>query len=104
MRAIKKNHEYKRIYKNSNKIGNESFIFLYNSLSTKELHIGIVVPKKVGPAVIRNRLRRRLKHYFREKEEFKGFEIILICRKSASKESFAGIKKMIDELIIFIKE
>ena len=50
------------------------------------LRLGVVSGKKVGPAVQRNKARRRLREaYRRNRDRFSGpFDVILIARKGAS--------------------
>ena len=51
--------------------------------------LGLTVSSKVGPAVVRNRIRRHLREFFRmRKTEFpKGVDVVVIARTSASDAS-----------------
>ncbi len=47
--------------------------------------LGLTVSSKVGPAVVRNRIRRHLREFFRHRQtEFpKGVDVVVIARTSA---------------------
>jgi ribonuclease P protein component len=51
--------------------------------------LGLTVSSKVGPAVVRNRIRRHLREFFRKRQaEFpKGVDVVVIARSSASDAS-----------------
>ncbi len=55
---------------------------------------GYTVSKKVGKAVVRNRIRRRLKAATRELLEFArpGYDYVIIARPDAAERSFAELK------------
>jgi ribonuclease P protein component len=48
--------------------------------------LGLTVSSKVGPAVVRNRIRRHLREFFRKRQtEFpRGVDVVVIARSSAS--------------------
>lgn len=51
---------------------------------TTEPRIGITVSKKVGNSVVRNRLKRRIREFFRHrKSQFKKLDYIIIVKPSA---------------------
>ncbi|MGE0171762.1 MAG: ribonuclease P protein component [Oligoflexales bacterium] len=69
-----------------------------------EAKLGIVVSRKVGNAVVRNRLKRQIREHFRQKKEsLKGFEIVVIGRHvakgAATHEVGASLKQCFDSML-----
>lgn len=57
--------------------------------------VGIITTKKVGCAVVRNMMRRRVREIIRSHAEplSQGFYIVIIVRKGADKASYADLEK-----------
>ena len=54
--------------------------------------VGITVPKKVGAAHIRNKIKRRIRHIFRLKQDlFLGKSLVIIARAGASVVAFRDL-------------
>ena len=80
--SLKLNHEFKRLY-NKGKSAASQYIVIYCRRNyTSENRIGITVSKKVGGAVQRNRVRRRLKEIYRLSEISinSGYDIVIVAR------------------------
>lgn len=63
--------------------------------------LGLTVPRAVGGAVVRNRIKRRLREIFRAKRtQFApGWDIVLNPRKSALHAPFADLERAFGKLI-----
>ena len=57
--------------------------------------MGITVTKKLGKAVVRNRIRRRLKEIYRVNEEkFRvGFDIVVVARTAGRYADFSRLER-----------
>jgi ribonuclease P protein component len=97
---IKKNKEYRKIYNEGISLANRyAVIFtLKNSLGQKRF--GFSVSKKIGKAVERNRVRRRLKEICRKNDEFflNGYDYILIARKGIEELSYNSMQDSVENL------
>lgn len=87
--ALKRNHIFRRLY--STKGIANGYLVLYarrNRLGRNE--VGITVSKKLGPAVIRNRTRRRLREIYRLNEDrfTPGWDIVVVARTKAVDAAF----------------
>lgn len=90
--SLKLNHIFRRLYK-SNAVAN-SYLVLYarqNHLSTNR--VGVTVGKKLGKAVVRNRVRRRLREVYRLHESafLPGYDIVVVARSKCVDTDFAKL-------------
>ena len=60
--TIKKNEEFKYIIENGTRIKNPYFSSFIIPKKEKYFRIGISVPKKIGNAVLRNKIKRQIRH------------------------------------------
>ena len=82
--ALKLNHIFRRLYATSGHAS--SCLVLYARKNrTATNRVGITVSKKLGHAVVRNRVRRRLREVYRLNEaKFQpGWDIVVVARTKA---------------------
>jgi len=93
--SIKKNDEFKNSYNKGKKIVNKYFIFYYFKNNLEYDRIGFTVSKKVGKAVTRNRVRRKLKEIFRLnfKETVEGYDFVIVARNIMKKAEYIKVDK-----------
>lgn len=80
---IKSKLEYTEIIKKCKYLKNNYFIIYYRENNKNINRYGISVPKKTGKAVIRNKIKRRLKNII-DNNEFniqKSYDYVIIIRK-----------------------
>ena len=90
--ALKLNHIFRRLYSTSGHAN--SYLVLYarkNRTSTNR--VGITVGKKLGGAVVRNRVRRRLREVYRLNEErfTPGWDIVVVARTRSISADFGKL-------------
>jgi len=63
--------------------------------------VGFTVSGKVGNAVVRNRIRRRLRELYRVRRQAlpKGLDLVLIARHNAADADSARLGRALDELL-----
>ena len=98
MLSITSKREYQSIYNNNVKIEGNLFVFLKKKILEDYFAVGIVVSKKVGNAVIRNKVKRRVRAFLRGHEELHpaGVELVIIAKPEAGVAIWEKIK---DDLI-----
>jgi len=80
--SLAKNYEFKRLY-NKGKSAASKCVIVYSLRNGKsENRLGITVSTKLGGAVRRNRIRRRLKEIYRLSEHtlHTGYDIVIVAR------------------------
>jgi ribonuclease P protein component len=60
---------------------------------------GFSVSKRVGKAVTRNRVKRRLRDILRSKPLVSGWDVIFIARPLVAGANYAGLEKSVDNLL-----
>jgi len=90
--ALKLNHIFRRLYSTSGHAN--SYLVLYarkNRSATNR--VGVTVGKKLGGAVVRNRVRRRLREVYRLNEErfIPGWDIVVVARSRCIQADFSKL-------------
>lgn len=92
--SLKLNHIFRKLYHTAGYAN--GYIVLYARRNrTESNRVGITVSKKLGHAVVRNRIRRRLREVYRLNEEkfLPGFDIVVVARSRAVEASFPVLTK-----------
>ena len=90
--ALKLNHIFRRLYATAGHAN--AFLVLYARKNHSPFNrVGITVSKKLGCAVIRNRVRRRLREVYRLHEEqfSSGWDIVVVARSRCIKADFSAL-------------
>ncbi len=92
--SLKLNHIFRRLYSTSGHAN--SYLVLYakkNHTSTNR--VGITVSKKLGGAVVRTRLPRRLREVYRlnEQQFSRGWDIVVVARSRCIKADFEKLTR-----------
>lgn len=87
--SLKLNHIFRRLY-HTNGQANSYLVLYARKNRTGGNRVGITVSKKLGKAVVRNRVRRRLREVYRlNEDQFQpGWDIVVVARSRAVNASF----------------
>jgi len=87
--SLTKNYEFKKLYNKGKSAASKCVVVYCINNNRTENRIGITVSTKLGGAVQRNRIRRRLKEIYRINEYRLriGYNIVLVAR---SRSKYAG--------------
>lgn len=99
--VVKKKEEFNHIIQNAPFYKNKYFVIYIRKKKEETKHFGIAISKKTGNAVIRNKLKRRVRAIVDErKENFpNGFDYIIMIKRSCVELSFQEMKRNLIELI-----
>ena len=91
--SLKENRDFRRLYGSKTNVVNP-YMAVYcrkNKLGINRL--GFTVGTKVGHAVVRNRVRRRLREAYRAQEAglLKGYDIVIVARVRAADAAFQAL-------------
>ena len=100
--TIKKNSEYKKVYNSGRSVANRFFVIFAIKNSLKTGRFGFSVGKKIGNAVVRNRVRRVLKEICRLNTEMfpTGYDYVILARKDAVTQNYEQIKNHLGKLVL----
>ena len=91
--SIKLNRDFKRLYYKGGCVGNDLVVIYYRKNSFKCNRLGITVGKKIGSAVVRNRVKRLIRESYRlmECDIAICYDIVIVARNKASEASYSSI-------------
>lgn len=98
---ILKRSEFLRLTRSGKRFGDRHFTLLYAPSLSQRLRLGVTVSKKVGNAVVRNRVKRQCKEFFRQnKHRISGrWDINLIARREAAGCSPQAMRESLAHLL-----
>ena len=90
--ALKLNHIFRRLYATAG-FANGYLVLYARRNRTQSNRVGITVGKKLGHAVVRNRVRRRLREVYRLNESrfAPGWDIVVVARSRCIKADFGKL-------------
>ncbi len=92
--SIKENRHFRRLYAKGKRIVTPYLVVYFQKSRDNKNHLGITVSKKVGNAVVRNRVRRQIKEIYRTNEDLfcTGYYIVVVARGRAVGASYQKMK------------
>lgn len=99
---LRKNTEFNEVYKKGRNYWNRNLvIYVYNRNDKKNSKIGYTITKKIGNAVTRNKIRRRMKEIVRVKFPYikDEYDIIFIPKKNIVDISYKQLESAVDHIL-----
>ncbi|HSI68112.1 MAG TPA: ribonuclease P protein component [Planococcus sp. (in: firmicutes)] len=98
---IKKNKEFQRVFKKGKSFANRQFIVYLLKSDQPEFRLGLSVSKKVGNAVVRNRVKRYIRQTFLEIKEdlLPNADYVIIARPQAADLDFHESRKSLEHVL-----
>ncbi len=93
--SLKENHLFRRAY-NRGKSAADSRLALYvRRNGSRHNRLGLTVSTKVGGAVVRNRVRRRLREIYRLNEERLGggWDVVVVARMRSADSGYHQLER-----------
>ena len=92
--TLKQNYAFRRLY-SKGKSAATPYLVVYCRKSKRDRNrVGFTVSNKVGKAVQRNRIRRRLREIYRlaEPQIIRGAEIVVVARQASREAGYAELR------------
>ncbi|OEF97315.1 ribonuclease P protein component [Desulfuribacillus alkaliarsenatis] len=100
---LSNNKDFVTIYKKGKSFANRYFVlYIYkHAKSLDPFRLGVSVSKKVGNAVVRNRIKRLVKEVFLSKKDSlpTGYDFVIIARNAASTIDYQKTNETIEILL-----
>ncbi len=89
---VKNNRDFQRIIHNNKPYKYKDYVIYIEKIEEVEYHFGISVSKKLGNAVVRNKLKRQIRSIIQEKDYQKNFNCIIILGKGILSRSYEEMR------------
>ncbi len=95
---LRKNSQFRYTYRKGKSAGDQSLILHF--VRGPKLLVGIAVSKKVGNAVVRNRVKRRLREAFRQEiPNLKCGMYVITVKENAGKTLYEDLRRSLRNLL-----
>jgi ribonuclease P protein component len=93
--------EFSAFIKNYSSVKSPSFADYYHPRKEDEARIGITLPKKIGNAVVRNKIKRQVRMMCQDIVNFSEYpcDIIIIVRFGFKDHTYSDNKKFLEKLL-----
>ena len=96
---VKENRDFRRIMDISKPIKNNFYtVFIEKNDNITKYHFGISVSKKLGNAVMRNRLKRQIKSIIDKKNYQNHFNCIIILKRDILNKNYQEMEEKLFEI------
>lgn len=93
--SIKENHVFRRLYAKGKSAASGTLVLYVRRTGGRPTRLGLTVSTKVGKAVVRNRVRRRLREIYRlhSPAVARGWDIVIVARVRAAGAPYAVLER-----------
>ena len=96
---IKNSRDFDRIIKNNKPYKYKDYLIFLERKTTDVYHFGISVGKKVGNAVVRNKIKRQIRNILSKNDYQNNFNCIIIVGRAITERTFSEKEKNLVEAL-----
>lgn len=91
---VKRKQDFNDIFTSGNHVANRKFVIYRLAKKQEHFRVGLSVSKKLGNAVVRNQIKRRIRHVLTElRSDLVADDFVVIARKGVEELSYREIKE-----------
>lgn len=91
---VKREKDFQAIFKEGKSVANRQFVVYYLEKEQEHFRLGLSVSKRLGNAVVRNRIKRRLRHRIQAlAPQLQSWDFVVIARSGVAELSSAELDK-----------
>ncbi len=91
--TLRAHSEFQRVFKEGTRFFRDGLGFCVRKVAGADFRFGLSVPKRFGNAVLRNRLRRRIKEVIRHSNSLpESAELVICVNRPCAQFSFASLQ------------
>ena len=97
--TVKENYEFRRIYRKGRSAVSPCLVVYCQKNRRGQSRLGVTVSTKLGHAVVRNRVRRRIREIFRlsQGKMKQGYDCIVVARTRAAHADYWELKRAFEK-------
>jgi ribonuclease P protein component len=96
---IRKTADFNYIAENGKVVSNRMLILKWSEGKTSRSRSGFAVSKRIGGAVVRNRIKRLLRESINSFDLLGGYDMVFIARKESAKADYESIQKSVKDAL-----
>lgn len=99
---LKSNDDFQNVFKHGKSFANRQLVLYYLPKQVQsDFRVGLSVSKKIGNAVVRNKIKRYLRQAIHEmeKEMKQEYDLVIIARQPVKEMNFHEIKKSLTHVL-----
>jgi len=95
LERIRKKNDFSSLYREGSRFRGRHFSLVFRGNELGYSRLAVVASRKVGSAVVRNRVKRRLRELFRRNKELlrEPIDLIVIARPESGEAPWAEVKE-----------
>ena len=97
---ITKKEQYDSVYRSGSNRANKELVIRVLQNNLEFSRFGVIVSKRVGKAVVRNRIKRLIREIIRKTPLKPGSDIVFIARLPSAQAKYSQVEESIKDLLI----